>query len=232
MSPVLLADRLDSLYLTNPGGGLTAINQWDGGTVPRFHLTRSPYDNHWRFGAGLADPVVRELEQLCRMEPIPTDLRDNPKLADRALALLGLRTPDDAHWRGPVYAFPDGIAIDPATEVIPIVTENAGLLETLLPQWLADVPHRQPFFAALRGSDAVAVCASVRIGNRVHEAGVETHPAYRNQGLAQCVVGAWAKAVRQRGAEPVYSTSWQNTASQAVARGLGLMLIAEDFRID
>ncbi|MGH2617528.1 MAG: GNAT family N-acetyltransferase, partial [Thermomicrobiales bacterium] len=42
----------------------------------------------------------------------------------------------------------------------------------------------------------------------------------------------WAQAVRQEGRIPLYSTSWENLASQAVARKLGLVLYGVDLDID
>jgi hypothetical protein len=63
-----------------------------------------------------------------------------------------------------------------------------------------------------------------------HEAGVETAAASR-RGHAPAVVAAWAAAVRALGAEPLYSTSWQNSASRAVARKLGLVPCGRDLHI-
>ena len=78
---------------------------------------------------------------------------------------------------------------------------------------------------------AAAVCASVRMSSAAHEAGVETSPAFRKRGLAIAVVAAWAERVRLAGAIPIYSTSWDNVASQAVAARLGAELIGTDFHI-
>jgi hypothetical protein len=42
-------------------------------------------------------------------------------------------------------------------------------------------------------------------------------------------VAGWASAVRSLGAAPFYTTSWDNIASQAVARRLNLSLVGVDF---
>jgi predicted GNAT family acetyltransferase len=71
----------------------------------------------------------------------------------------------------------------------------------------------------------------VRITPLAHEAGVETVPLFRGRGYARAVVAAWSAAVRALGAEPLYSTTWQNMASRAVARALGLVAVGRDLHI-
>lgn len=227
----LLRDHLDSLYRVDPRGRLTAINQWDGGPVPYLHLCRSTDAHCWRFRADLDEATIRALDRLCRAEPPLDDPRAGPLLAAAATDALGGVDRIQATWHGPVYAFPAAVPDAGGDDIVAIDPGNARLLQALLPQWLSDVPHRQPFLAALIDGQAAAVCASVRISAAVHAAGVETHPAFRGRGLASSVVAAWSEAVRQLHAEPVYSTSWDNLASQGVARRLGLELIGTDFHL-
>jgi predicted GNAT family acetyltransferase len=78
---------------------------------------------------------------------------------------------------------------------------------------------------------AVAVCGSVRQTGQAYEAGVETVLAYRGRGYAARAVAAWAGVVRALGRVPLYSTSWQNTASQSVARKLALIQFGSDLHI-
>jgi predicted GNAT family acetyltransferase len=68
---------------------------------------------------------------------------------------------------------------------------------------------------------AVSVCASVRIAPTAHEAGVETVSDHRRRGHAVAAVRAWAREVETGGALPLYSTSWDNHASRAVAARVG-----------
>lgn len=85
--------------------------------------------------------------------------------------------------------------------------------------------------AALSGERAAAVCASVRVSEGAHCAGVETAPKYRGRGLAGLAVAGWAKLVRAHGAEPFYATTFDNIPSQRVARSVGMNLIGSEFSI-
>jgi len=60
---------------------------------------------------------------------------------------------------------------------------------------------------------------------------LETAAACRGRGHATAAVATWAAAVRERGAEPLYRTAWQNAASRPVARKLGLVAIGRDLHI-
>jgi predicted GNAT family acetyltransferase len=77
----------------------------------------------------------------------------------------------------------------------------------------------------------VCICASVRISDAAHCAGVETQAGHRRRGHAVNAVAGWARAVQSLGAAPFYSTSWDNMASQGVARRLGLSLVGVDFHV-
>jgi predicted GNAT family acetyltransferase len=85
--------------------------------------------------------------------------------------------------------------------------------------------------ATLLDGKAVSVCASVRITPAADEAGVDTHRDFRRQGHAARAVVAWARAVREVDRIPLYSTSWQNEASRALAHRLGLIQFGSDLHL-
>ena len=117
------------------------------------------------------------------------------------------------------------------TTAVAINGNNADLLRGRMPDWLPDVVFRRPFYAVVDDDQAVSVCASARMTDAAAEAGVETVAAYRGRGYAVTVVAAWAAAVEQMGALPLYSTSWDNAASRAVAARLGSSPFGADFHV-
>jgi RimJ/RimL family protein N-acetyltransferase len=208
---------------------MQSINQWQGGVAPRFFLGRTAEGNLPRFGTDLPDELARKLEELCLKEPSSRELAPEPVHLPQYLSLLGSHAPIDRIWTGPAYWFSKHVTLlGPATV---IREENADLLRGGLESWLPDVPHRRPFLAIVEDGRAVSVCASVRITQAAHEAGVETLPSHRGRGHARSAVAAWANAVRATGAIPLYSTSFDNRASRAVARSLGLVLFGIDFHV-
>jgi RimJ/RimL family protein N-acetyltransferase len=60
---------------------------------------------------------------------------------------------------------------------------------------------------------------------------VETAEAYRGRGYARKATAVWASALRRDGMLPLYSTSWDNIASQRVAASLGAVRYATNFNI-
>jgi hypothetical protein len=122
-------------------------------------------------------------------------------------------------------------SIECTGQLVAIDDTNADLLRGGFEEWLPDVPHRHPFIAALENGYAVSVCASVRISEAAHCAGVETLPGVRRKGHGLSAVSAWVDAVRAMNAIPFYSTSWNNIASWGLAARLGLRQIAVDFHI-
>jgi predicted GNAT family acetyltransferase len=79
---------------------------------------------------------------------------------------------------------------------------------------------------------AVSLCASVIAVDEAHAAGVETLPAYRQRGLAADAVAAWAGAVLRMNATPFYGTTFDNLASQGVARRLSMKLEGSEFSVE
>ena len=204
-------------------------NALGGGDPPRFFLGRTAVGNRWRFRHDLPDQLVGQLEALCEEEPVAGDLREPPRQAARFSAVLARCAPIEETSTGPAYRFPATLP-PPNGATVRLTAANSDLLRGGdLEPWLEDIGQSEPLVALVQEGRAVSICGSVRITPEAHEAGVETSVGARGRGFAVAVVAAWASAVRELGAEPLYSTSWENTASQAVARKLGLIPYASDY---
>ncbi len=204
-------------------------NALGGGDPPLFFLGRSAAGNRWRFRHDLPDRLVAQLEALCEEEPAAGDLREPPRHAASFSTVLDQRAPIEETWAGPACRFPPTL---PPTngDIVRLTAANSDLLRGGdLEPWLDDIGRSEPLVALVQEGRAVSVCGSVRITPEAHEAGVETSEGARGRGFAVAVVAAWARAVRGLGAEPLYSTSWANTASQNVARKLNLIPYASDY---
>jgi GNAT superfamily N-acetyltransferase len=133
---------------------------------------------------------------------------------------------------GPAYGFPEALPF--TAGVTRITRADLDLLQRMAPDLEAtarEFESREPILAVLEEGSAVSLCFSSRLTGLAAEAGVETLEGYRGRGYASAAVAAWARTVRASGRVPLYSTSWENLASQAVARRLGLNQYATDLSI-
>ncbi len=217
-----------ALYTYDKSGQITGSNQFDGGSVPCFHLAKTFEGNFSIFRHDFPSGLKKSILNFVQKEPLLSNPLEPPKFREQYLTLLSQHQSIESIWHGPAY-YIRKINYSDSTNIIHINEGNKNLLKPLMNDWIPDVPHRTPFVAAVINSHAVAVCASVRITPEAHEAGVETHPNYRGRGLALKTVSAWAKAVNALNAVPLYSTSWDNHASQAIAQKLEMDFIGTDF---
>jgi len=176
---------------------------------------------------------MSKLEVLCRSEPSAEDLRRPPRVALAIRAALQGHAPITREYRGPAYLIPEGTQAP--IEAVLITKEKGKLLEAGFP-WMAahltSDADMGPVAAALVNGSAVSICYCARLSPSGAEAGVETLDAVRGRGYATAAVAAWATAVRRRGLLPLYSTSWENVASQRVAEKLGAVCYGEDWEIE
>ena len=209
------------LFVNEPGG--TSVQ------AARMFLGRTRAGNVWRFCADLPENLCEELSKLCAQEPIIEDLREPPRYAETYVRLLEQHAPVCETESGPAYCFTE---ITEQTESVVIVTEkNTEVLQDGFEDFVAELSDWQPFVAFVVNNRAASVCRSARITSEAHEAGVETLPQFRGKDYAQKVTAEWARLVLITGAMPLYSTSWNNIASQAVARKLNLRCYGADFHI-
>ena len=221
--------RMPALFVHDSAGRIVSVNEPDGALAPRFYLGLSAEGRVSRFRHDVGADVVESLEALCRREIDSGGPPRLPKGLDEYRAVLSSVSEIEKQWVGPVYRFPS--TLHPPTDVVQITETNAHLLEAGFGGWLEDVSQCQPFMAWIVEGRAVSVCCSVRITPEIHEAGVETLPEFRGHGYAAAATSTWAAAVRRVNAMPIYSTSWKNTSSQAVAKRLDLILFGLDFHI-
>lgn len=100
---------------------------------------------------------------------------------------------------------------------------DRGLLEAFEPgetaYWL--VPARAPLFGVVEQGLLLSIAHSSRRSAQACELGINTLPAARRRGFARRCVLAWAAAVAAEGLEPLYSASWDNAPSLALAQACG-----------
>jgi RimJ/RimL family protein N-acetyltransferase len=221
--------QAEALYVHDARGRLLRVNEPNpDGPAPRFFLVRTPTGNLWRIRYDLPADLAAALEQLAADEPVIEDLHAPPRHVAEYIAVLTQQAPLSRTHAGPAYYLPEG---DPSTDSVIITPENQALLHAHYPytlQWLAE---RAPVVVFVADGVAVTACFSARITAQVAEAGVHTAEGYRGRGYAAATVRGWAATVRTWGRLPLYSTSWANTASQAVARKLGAVQYGADFSV-
>ncbi len=226
---------MQALYTHDEGGRIVRVRVAGGAPAPRFCIG-------WVADGSLVRRFREDVsgELLGRLEEASTngDRGDSEEGAAREVAryseLLSAFGPVLGTDAGPAYHVPARLAVPfarPDDAVTEITAANVGVLDRWLSAWIPDVQLSPPLLALLVDGDAVSVCGSVRITAEAHEAGVDTATEFRGRGFAPRVVAAWARELRRRGVEALYSTSWQNTASRAVARKLGLVQIGSDLHV-
>ena len=222
--------HVQALFTHDARSRLVSVNvPGGGGVAPRLFIGRTRTGCLWRFRADLPETLVEELEALCADEPAGEELHGTPRHAEAYVRLLDGHAPVRSVEAGPAYHFTE--YFEPSRPLLALTETNAEILRGGFEGLVEELPAWQPFFALVEDGRAVSVCRSVRITPAAHEAGVETLPEFRGKGYAKEVVAGWARAVQSTGAVPLYSTSWENTASQALAKKLRLAPYGDDFHI-
>ena len=221
--------HVETLFTMDDGGRLVSMNEAGGGPAPRFFLGRTPDGNVWNVRHDLDPGLVAGVEELVRSEPAALQTGPMPHTAAPYLDLLSRHDSIQRVWAGPAYLFP--VELPDSHDIVYVTPGNVSILARYFTDWVEDVSRAAPMTAVVDDGAAVSICCSVRMGKRAHEAGVETHRDFRGRGHAARVVAGWARAVRQMGLTPLYSTSWENQPSRIVADRLGLVQYGATFHI-
>ncbi len=205
------------------------INDMYHAPAPRFFLGRTPLGNVMRFRYDLPEGIIKRLTDLVAAQPLHESLQTDTVLLEKIKEILQEHQEIQKIYEGPAYklqrpaSLPDG--------VVKITSMNVHLLKDSFDYMLSELPFWEPCFAKFVEGNAASICFSARIADASHEAGVETLPRFRGNGYAADVVKAWASAIYGMNRIPTYSTSWENTASQSVARKLKCDLYGIDLSV-
>jgi RimJ/RimL family protein N-acetyltransferase len=220
--------HLNTLFVLNNVRRILSTREPGGTSGPLFSLVRGPVGCVWAVHADVPHTVAAELDRLAAQEPPIDDLHTVPVHADRYKRLLGGE--DKLHlFAGPAFSFPDHIPQPHNVQIL----EDERLLTRHFRGWRVGelAEGRAPMWAVFEDGAPVSICFCARRSDVAAEAGLETAAPFRGRGYALRVTAAWALSVRATGRLPLYSTAWDNYASRAVARKLGLHAYAANWSL-
>ena len=211
-------DHLETLFILDDRRRIVLTREPNPGRGPEFVLIRRVDSCAWALGSGIEDEQARELTRLALDEHPTSDFRQPPKHSGEYMKILG-----GEFNAGPAFEFPERMPLSEEAVVI----EDVERLLVSFNGWTADeLPGRSPIMAIVKDGAPISICFCARASDLVAEAGVETAPEFRGRGFAGLATAAWATAIQVSGRTPIYSTSWSNAPSLAVARKLGLVACA------
>jgi hypothetical protein len=177
----------------------------------------------------LPQDIIKKLKKLVSTEPIYSDLPRTTIFIEEIKEILGEHSEVQKIYEGPAYKLSREVVF--SEDVIRITPDNVHLLKNSFAYMVSELQFWEPCFAKIVDGSAVSICFSSRIASESHEAGVETLPDFRGRGYAAEVAAAWAAAIYEMSRIPTYSTSWDNAASQSVARKLKCDLYGVDLSV-
>ena len=214
-----MLDLIDRMIGADAHGRLT-------GAAPHLYVFRTADSVLCRTHVELSVDVVESLSRIALGER--GRQREWPLEYGQYLAVLTSVAPVKAVRSGLLYRIVD----PPEGKATRITRSNSNLLHGGLDEWLPDIDAGRLIYATIVDGRAVSICASVNEAGGAHEAGVQTLPSHRRKGLAAQAVASWAGAVLRMNATPFYGTTFDNLASQGVARCLNMELVGSDFSIE
>lgn len=227
---VLIDAQARTLFVHDARDRLVCVNEPGQPPAPRFFFGRTAGGNIWRLRHDIAAPLAGEIVALAAAEPVVSDMGASFARLDHIRNLLAREAPPANEYCGPAYRFP-GVSLNVHADVTIMRTPEEAA--PLAAHWgvTAVEPAWLPAAGVLDAGRIVSACFCARRSAVAAEAGLETAPAFRRRGYALRVVTAWASVVADEGLTPLYSTSWDNEASQGVARRLGLVMYGVDLHI-
>ncbi|MGZ7440241.1 GNAT family N-acetyltransferase [Paenibacillus sp. TH7-28] len=214
----LMEVHVSVLFKHNQAGRITSINEPGDPNAPRFFIGNTIQGTVERYHQSLGEHVINELKQIVGKAP----WLDSPNQVNMTeiIQVLNKDRPLENIYVGPAYIFPD--VRSSSKKAIRITHANIELLSPHFSDYVDDINFGQPVFAVVQNQVAVALCCSARQTSIAAEASLRTAKDFRGKAYALDVTTAWAAEVQEQGRMALYSTSWNNLSSQAVAGKLKL----------
>lgn len=218
----LMEHHVNVLFKHDFENRVTVINEPPYDVAPRIFIGGTNLGSLVRYSNTLEEDLVEKLEQAIGTKP-GAELGEviNVLSSDRQINNL---------WIYPAYVFPD-VRDRADTQAIQVTHENKEMLKPYFPYTFEDFEYKQPCFVIVEENMPVSICCSARKTTKADEASVYTLEDYRGRGYGIDVTNAWATEVQKQGRIALYSTSWDNFASQSVARKLNLLQYGTDIHI-
>lgn len=218
----LMEHHVNVLFRHDSGNRITVVNEPPFVGAPRIFIGATRAGNIVRFSDSQDESIVKGLGQVIGANP-------GAHLGE-VIKVLTNEQPVSNLWIGPAYVFPNVVGRTfPRT--IKVTHENKELLKPHFPYTYEDFEYKQPCFVIMEDNIPVSICCSARQSSKAAEASLFTHEDYRGKGYGVEVATAWSQEVQKQGRMALYSTSWDNFASQSVARKLQLVQYGTDIHM-
>lgn len=223
----LMDVQVETLFHLDLDGRLVSANEKHALPAPRFFLGRMHRTNLWLSRYDLPEEIARNLDHVGRSEPTAANFSGaQPSLYQEMRAILQAHAPIQTEYFGASYLFPDQPA--PAPGVVVLSSAQASALQGPLERFVDRLHADQPCVAVVEGDMALSVAYTWRWTKRAAAVGVYTLEDYRGRGYATAVAATWSYLIHRTGRIALYGHAWDNAASQAVTRRLGLHLIGDE----
>ncbi|PEJ57463.1 GNAT family N-acetyltransferase [Bacillus sp. AFS002410] len=206
------------LFKHNEKGKITHINEPPYDIAPRFYIGSTREGNVIKYLDCLNEEDLSILEKV---------LNENSSVPFvNILQILSKNNQIDDLWIGPAYVFEQVSEVSP--RAVKINNSNKQCLLPNFPYTYDELELKEPCYAIIENNIAVSICCSARQTDEASEASVYTLEDFRGKEYGVIVSKAWAADIQSQGRIALYSTSWDNYASQAVARKLKLVHYGTD----
>jgi RimJ/RimL family protein N-acetyltransferase len=222
---------VQALFKLDALGRMVGNNTLTFESAPRIYIGRGEGEVVALVRHDVPALIAADILELASSEPGHTAARTPPRFAGDYFEALAEDGPVERNYFGPAYWLPPDAVVSPPTEARLLAEADKDALAPHFAWALADIEAGQPVFGVFRDGAVVAQCCCSRLTNRVAAAGIEVVEAYRGAGFAKDCARAWARQVRDSGLIPLWGTTWENEASQAIAAAVGFEEYGTDWHL-